>query len=290
MSCMHPWTLGLLLILTSTSLAQKPPAVPEGVTAHRDLAYVENGHERQKLDLYLPKSDKPLPLVIWVHGGAWRAGSKDRTPALPLTAKGFAVASINYRLSQHAVFPAQIEDCKAAVRWLRANAKKYNFDTEYFGVWGASAGGHLVALMGTAGSVKELEGKLGNLDQSSKVQAVCDFFGPTDFQKLGGRGGNSPLTQLIGGPLSEHKEMVGLVNPITHITKDAPPFLIVHGTKDTTVPIGQSELLNEALKKAGVDVTYVAIEGAGHGGAGFSSEKNRTLIEDFFSKHLKKQR
>jgi acetyl esterase/lipase len=147
-----------------------------GVKAHRDLVYVEGGHERHKLDLYLPeKAEGPLPLLIWVHGGGWQNGSKDGCP--PLRAgyieRGYAVASINYRLSGHAVFPAQIEDCKAAIRWLRAHAKEYNLDAKRFGVWGSSAGGHLVALIGTSGDVKEFD--VGDhLDQSSRVQAVCD--------------------------------------------------------------------------------------------------------------------
>src|SRR4029077_7199543 len=126
-----------------------------------------------KLDLYLPKSaDGPLPLVVWVHGGAWRAGSKEQTPALFLLTRGYAVASINYRLSQHARFPAQIEDCKAAIRWLRAHAEEYNLAPDHFGAWGASAGGPLVALLGTSGDVKELEGHEGPPDESSRVQAV----------------------------------------------------------------------------------------------------------------------
>ncbi|MCP4589541.1 MAG: alpha/beta hydrolase, partial [bacterium] len=152
---------------------------------HRDLAYVSDGHERQKLDLYLPseRAERPAPVIIWVHGGAWRAGSKDRCPAKRFVRLGYVVTSINYRLSQHAIFPAQIQDCKAAVRWLRAHAKQYNLDPRRFGVWGSSAGGHLVALLGTAGDVKEFD--VGaHLDFSSRVQAVCDYFGPTDFTKM----------------------------------------------------------------------------------------------------------
>src|SRR5205085_165270 len=149
--------------------------------------------ERNRLDLYLPeKAQGRLPVVVWIHGGAWRAGSKDHCPAVPLTAKGFAVASINYRFSQHAVFPAQIEDCKAAIRWLRANADKYHLDPDHIGAWGASAGGHLVALLGTSGNKKELEGKGGNLEQSSKVQCVIDWFGPTDLLGLPKKLRNDP--------------------------------------------------------------------------------------------------
>jgi acetyl esterase/lipase len=285
--------LGACVCVAPTAAQQpaKPPEPPPGVKALRDLAYVKDGHERQKLDLYLPeKADAPLPVIIWIHGGGWRAGSKENNPALPFTTRGYAVASINYRLSQHAVFPAQIEDCKAAIRWLRAHAKEYHLNPERFGVWGASAGGHLVALLGTSGHVKELEGKDGNLDQSSRVQAVVDFFGPTDFLQMGGRHNDaqSPESVLIGGALQENKEKAAKANPITYVTKEAAPFLILHGDKDSAVPYNQSELLTEALKKAGAEVTLQKIEGAGHGGPAFNSEENRKLIETFFDKHLKR--
>src|SRR5262249_32279005 len=150
-------------------------------------------------------------------------------PALGLLSKGYAVASINYRLSQHAVYPAQIEDCKAAVRFLRANAKKYNLDPDHFGVWGASAGGHLVALLGTTGGGKELEGDGGNKEVSSKVQAVVNWFGPTDLTKMGGSHDNpdSPEAKLLGGPVQENKDKAAKANPITYVAKDAAPFLIL---------------------------------------------------------------
>ena len=159
--------------------------LPEGTKAQRDLEYVAGGHERQRLDLYTPeKADGPLPVIVWVHGGAWMGGAKDAgVPALPFVGKGYAVASINYRFSQHAAFPAQIEDCKAAIRWLKANAKAFDLDPERIGVWGASSGGHLVTLLGTSGGVKDLEGRGGNADQSSRVRAVVDL-GPTDFLQM----------------------------------------------------------------------------------------------------------
>jgi acetyl esterase/lipase len=258
------------------------------------LEYVKDGHPRHKLDLYLPeKADGPLPVIVWVHGGAWLGGSKDNPPPLPLLRHGYAVASINYRLSQHARFPAQIEDCKPAIRWLRANAPKYHLDADHIGVWGASAGGHLVALLGTAGGVKELEGQGGNADQSSRVQAVVDWFGPTDFTQMGGthNRADSPEAKLIGGAVKDNKERAAKANPITYVGKDAAPFLILHGDKDNTVPYyGQSELLAEALKRASVEVTLKKVEGAGHGGPAFYSPENRKLIEAFFDKHLKKPR
>ena len=175
------------------------------------------------------------------------------------------MASINYRFSQHALFPAQIEDCKAAIRWLRANAKKYNLDAGHIGVWGASAGGHLVALLGTTGGVKELEGKGGNLDQSSRVQCVVDWFGPTDFTKMGGWQDkpDSPMARLVGGPVKDKPELAVKANPITYVGKDSAPFLIMHGEEDKLVPMNQSELMDEALRKAGVESTLVRIPKAG---------------------------
>lgn len=266
-----------------------PRKLPAGVKALRDLEYVQGGHERNRLDLYLPESKKPLPLVVWIHGGGWSKGSKEGCPALPLLSKGYAVASINYRLSQHAVFPAQIEDCKAAIRWLRANAKNYGFDGEHIGVWGGSAGGHLVALLGTTGGVKELEGAGGNADQSSRVQAVVDWFGPTDFLAMDKKSDHvdSVVSQLLGGPVRDNKEKAVKAGSVTYVTKDAAPFLIVHGDKDPLVPLGQSEELAAALKKVGVEVTLKVLPGAGHGGPVFTSPENFKMIVDFFDKHLK---
>jgi acetyl esterase/lipase len=271
--------------------ALKGAKLPEGTKVYRDLEYIKGGHERQRLDLYLPeKADAPLPLIVWVHPGAWMFGSKnDVGPTLPFVQKGYAVASIGYRLSQQAQFPAQIEDCKAAVNWLRANAKKYNLDPERIGAWGASSGGHLVALLGTSGSVKDLDGKKVPLDQSSRVQAVVDWFGPTDITKMGGGhdAPDSPEAKLIGGPVQENKEKAARANPIAFVTKEAPPFLIMHGDNDPLVPFSQSELLVTALKNAGVDVTFRPVKGAGHGGPAFSSADNLRAVEEFLDKHLK---
>jgi len=283
-------------VLGLSALAQTASRTPEGVKAYRNMEYVENGHERNKLDLYVPeKAEGPLPLLIWVHGGGWQNGSKDGCPPLRAgyTDRGYAVASINYRLSGHATFPAQIEDCKAAIRWLRANAKKYNLDPKRFGVWGSSAGGHLVALIGTSGGVKEFD--VGpNLDQSSAVQAVCDYYGPTDFVVFvttpryeSHAKADAPEAKLIGGAVMENKDKAAKVNPITYVTKDDPAFLIVHGDKDGTVPINQSQLLYESLKKNGTQVEFHTIHGAGHGGAGFNAAVVTSKVEAFFETYLK---
>lgn len=269
---------------------------PKGARAFRDVEYVANGHARQKLDIYVPASGTNFPLIVWVHGGAWREGSKDNTRATWLLDEGYAVASINYRLSQHAVFPAQLEDCKAAIRWLRANASRYGYDPNRIGVWGASAGGHLVSLLGTTGDTKGID--VGdNLGVSSRVQAVCDFFGPSDLTKMDEQAGaagrfrhdapDSPESKLIGVPVQENREKTARANPINYVSSADPPFLILHGDRDDIVPFGQSDLLYEALKKAKVDVTYLIIKGAGHGGAGFESSEIRALVAAFFGKHFK---
>lgn len=263
-----------------------PVAAPTGVQVLRDLEYVQGGHERNRLDLYLPeKANRPLPVILWVHGGGWVGGNKSNGPAFRFATKGYAVASMNYRFSQHAIFPAQIHDCKAAVRWLRANANKYGLDADHIGAWGSSAGGHLVALLGTTAGIKELEGPGGNEDQSSRVQAVVDWFGPTDFLTVGAK---DTRTKLIGGDPQANKEKAAKASPITYVSKDAAPFLIMHGDQDKTVPITQSETFAQALQEAGADVTFVIVKGGKHGGALFTNAENLKQIEDFFSKHLTK--
>jgi acetyl esterase/lipase len=302
------WALGGLVLLlgwVALGYSQERPEgerLPEGVMALQDMEYARIGKRPLLLDLYLPvKAEGRLPLIVWIHGGAWRGGSKDRTPAVALVPRGYAVASVGYRLSQEATFPAQIEDCKGAVRWLRARAGQYGLDPDRFGAWGPSAGGHLVALLGTSGGVKELEGRVGdNPAISSGVQAVCDWFGPTDFLQMDAHAPagsqirhnapDSPESQLIGGPIQENKEKVARANPITYVTKDDPPFLIIHGDEDNLVPIHQSELLHQALQRAGVESTFVRLKGAGHGGPAFNSTEVRQRVTEFFDRHLKSAR
>ena len=294
--------LAALLACVASCLSAQPaprPALPspspQDHKAHRDLAYVENGHERQKLDLYLPeKPAGPLPLIIWIHGGGWQNGSKENCPPLRdgYTGRGFAIASINYRLSGHATFPAQIEDCKAAVRWLRAHAKEYGLDPGRFGAWGSSAGGHLVALLGTSGDFQAFD--VGaNLGHSSRVQAVCDYYGPTDFTVFVTTPGyashaaaTSPESKLLGGAVKENPERAARANPVAYVSKDDPAFLILHGDKDATVPINQSQLLYDALKKTGVDVHFHTIKGAGHG-QGFGGPEIGPMAAAFFERMLK---
>ena len=299
MRIMVTLVLTLFFLVPITVLAQRQkrdtsPKIPESVTVHRDIAYVTDGHARQKLDLYVPADiGENLPLIIWVHGGAWRGGNKTHYRPMEYLSAGYAGASINYRLSQHAVFPAQIEDVKAAVRWLRANAETYRLDPNRFAAWGSSAGGHLVAMLGTAGDVPEFE--VGeNLEVSSKVQAVVDYFGPTDFLQMDAHrlpdglvhdAPDSPESKLVGGSIQAHKDRVAKANPITYVSKDNPPFLIIHGDQDKLVPFHQSVLLKDALEKAGVSVTFYRVEGGGHGW--FRDPKVPELTKAFFEQHLK---
>lgn len=265
----------------------------------RDLAYVRNGHARQTLDLFLPDnpSGSPLPLLIWIHGGAFRLGSKaDKVPLDYLDA-GYAVASLNYRLSQHALFPAQIQDCKAAVRWLRAHAGEYHLDPARFAAWGESAGGHLVSMLGTTGDhVPAFE--VGDyLEHSSRVQAVVDYFGPTDFLQMDAHRlpdgmvhntADSPESELVGGPIQAHPGRVAAANPVTYVTADAPPFLIIHGDQDPLVPYHQSTLLAAALERAGVPHTFYTVKSGGHGRFrdGVVPELTREFLEDHMRPHL----
>jgi len=293
----------LLCVPLGFALSQSRPGpvpVPRDVIVDRNLVYARADGKALLLDIYRPaKQEGLLPTVLWIHGGAFRAGSKDdgqAAIAVWLTAHGYAVVAINYRLSFEAIFPAQIHDCKAAVRWLRANSAAYGLDPKRIGAFGASAGGHLAAMLGSSGNVQDLEGNLGNAKESSRVQAVVDFFGPTDFLKMdiaalpGGQKhdpAGSPESQLVGGPIQQNKDKVARANPIAYVTKDVPPFLILHGDQDPLVPVNQSELLHDALKKAGVNVTFHKIVGAGHGGPQFNTPLIRAMVMAFFDQHLK---
>jgi acetyl esterase/lipase len=273
--------------------------LPASVKAERNIPYVDNGSPNQVLDLFLPEqpSDKPLPLMIWIHGGAWMGGDQASPPVLYLVNEGFAVASVQHRFSSQAVWPAQAYDCKAAIRFLRANAAKYNFDPDHFGVGGDSSGGHLAAFVGTSGDVKKMEGDLGNSNVSSRVQAVVDWFGPTDVTLMGQQSGphsiiqhenaNSPESRLLGGPVQEKRDLAKTANPLTYIDKHNPAFLIMHGDSDQLVPLGQSVILAKALIDAGVEVTMITIAGAGHEGLQFHSAESRRLVEEFLARKLK---
>lgn len=258
-----------------------------------NVPYVSNAGERQMLDLYLPAAGTKWPLIVWIHGGGWMEGGKENPPSLRFLKHGFALASVNYRFSQDALFPAQLIDCKAAIRWLRAHAAENGINPNRIGVWGASAGGHLAALLGTTGGVKEFD-QGENAGVSSRVQAVCDWFGPTDFtqitnspEDLKHEGPDWPESRLIGGLVSQNIGKAEQANPIRYITADDPPFLIMHGDKDPVVPLAQSELLADALRKAGVPVIFRVVPGGEHGGPAFRKLEEIDRLYYFFLQNLK---
>lgn len=257
----------------------------------------------QKMDIYLPEGKGPFPVVVLIHGGAFKMGDKgmEARNAEALVAKGYAAASINYRLSGEAIYPAQIEDCKAAVRFLRANAAKYHLNPDKIGSWGASAGGNLSAMLGTSSGVAELEGSnLGNAGFSSKVTASVDWFGPINFLtmdeeakslnfSINTNGESSPESQLIGKPIQSAPELVQKANPATYITKDDAAFFIQVGSLDRNIPYTQSRNFYEAVKKVlgNEKVSFELLEGGGHGGPKFSDVSNIEKVIAFFDKYLK---
>ncbi|MEM7143566.1 MAG: alpha/beta hydrolase fold domain-containing protein [Verrucomicrobiota bacterium] len=274
-----------------------PVNVP-GVSVLKDIPYANNDNPRQTLDLYLPENPKSdsLPLLVFIHGGGWRAGSKDGTGrrlALFIEDGEYAAASINYRLSDEAQWPAQIHDCKAALRFLRAHANDHGFDPDNIAVWGSSAGGHLVAMLGVSQDVEGLEGDIGeHTDQSSAVQAVINYYGPSELLTMDDHPGtmthnspDSPESRLIGGPIQENKEKSKNASPVTHAGKNDAPTLIVHGTDDPLVPFAQSETLDQLLDKAGVESILITVDGGGHG-KGFPPSLTET-IRDFLDRHLR---
>src|SRR5437016_918672 len=266
----------------------------QDVNIVRDVVYKRVNGRDLRLDIYSPKSiTHPLPVVLWIFGNRWSRGSKNHPPPLDLMSQGYIVISIDYRLSGEAPFPAAIEDCKAAVRWIRANAAAYHFDPDHIGAWGHSAGGHLAALLGTSGGVAQLEGG-DNSTVSSRVQAVCDMSGPSDILQFYEAVANSnadmaridrsSIEQFLGGSVEQNRAKAIAASPTTYVSKDDPPFLIIHGKNDITIPVSQSEVLARKLKAAGVQVTLIVAEGRGHGvgGPAFAPE-----ITSFFDKYLK---
>lgn len=297
----------IIISLTNYGIGQEDQAakqknhlrVPSGVAMQRDVVYGKGGDRDLTMHVLTPKerSQQPSPVFVWIHGGGWQAGSKDGGiyVASQFVRKGFVGATIEYRLTDEAPFPAQIEDCKCAIRYLRAHAKEFNIDPDRIAVGGASAGGHLAALVGTSGGVDDLEGSGGWQDQSSRVQAVVDLYGPTDFELFVTTKGyethdrdGSPESKLLGGgKVLANKAGIRRVNPITYVDQDDPPFLIIHGGKDPTVPLNQSQALHKALSEAHVDSKLHIIARAKHGGSEFREPEIRSMQVDFVSRHLR---
>lgn len=264
-----------------------PANLPEGAEFAGDVAYVEGGHERQKLDIAFSRKGDPRPVLVWIHGGAYMGGDKAENHAIwaELMQRGYAVATINYRLSGDAKWPAQITDCKAAIRFLRAHAKEYNLVPDHIAVWGSSAGGHLAALVGASGGAKQFDVG-GHLDQSSAVSCAVDLFGPVDFEKMPQFSSpDSPEARLWGKATADAIDLAREASPLTYLSRDTPPILILHGNSDGVVKLSQSELFEAALKRAGAPGELVILPGVGHSHVDVWLRK-RDHILAFFERHL----
>ena len=279
----------LLLLLLVSVHGHSAEQTQSGVKL--DVVYGKADEVDLHLDLAVPeKGDGPFPLIVCIHGGAWRGGSKAgyRPLIKALAEKGYVAAAVEYRFVPKYKFPAQIEDVKCAVRYLRAHAKELKIDSNKVGAIGDSAGGHLSLLLGLMDAKDGLEGSGGNPGQSSKVQAVVNLYGPTDFTAPGPW--NPVATGLVADFLgtSDSKSAVAIqASPITYIDKDDPPILTFHGSADPLVPLDQAKRLHEALKKAGVTEQLEIIEGAGHGWQGKDHEHSDRMMLEFFDRYLK---
>lgn len=309
---MNTYRLGLVIIfmLLSAMVSCRTGVSPSSVsvplagldtarlgTITRDVTYGNADGVALKLDIYYPETASgALPVAVYVHGGAWIQGDKNEGAGVKeipeLLKRGFLVASINYRLAPQYKFPAQIEDVKCAVRFLRADAINYCLDPDRIGVWGGSAGGHLVDLLGTTDESAGLEGLGGYLDQSSRVQAVVDMFGPADLNLLF-QGPQAAVAEQVFGTSDVGSQALRLASPVNYVSPDDPPFLIIHGDKDNVVPLKQSQVLYDSLSTAGVPVKLVIVKNGGYGfnpvGGDISPNRSKITeaIIDFFEKYLK---
>jgi len=273
-----------------------PPVAPADENSplreESDLVFGKGGETDLKLDLAMPADgDGPFPAVVCVHGGGWVGGDRKQMGQTirALARRGFVAVSPDYRLAPHDRFPAPVEDCKAAVRWLRGNAAKYKIDADHIGAVGFASGGHLACLLGVTDKGDGLEGTGGNADQSSRVQAVVSFFGPTDLAAKGWGPDVEArnLVPLLGGTADERPEAYRKASPLTYAGKDGAPLLLIHGAEDKMVPVGQARKLYDKIAAAGGSATLVVVEGEGHG---FRPEKLRQCLVEmmtFFDKQLK---
>ena len=280
-------------VLTSLLLSA-PADAGKATRIIKDIEFARVDGHSLKLDLYLPTDTSDSNLVVWIHSGGWKAGSKDACYISWLAQYGYSVASISYRFTDAATFPAQLHDCKGAVRWLRAHAEKYGYQADRIAISGASAGGHLAALMGTTGGNRRLEGSVGgNLKYSSRVQAVADYFGATDFilrsqtQPSRANEVGSVVYDLLGGAANQKVRLARQASAAYHVSDDDPPFLVFHGDLDKTVLLDQSQAIEKAYKAAGLPLTLHILAGEGHGGTRFFVGEHATNLFNFLQAQLK---
>ncbi len=282
-------------LLVAASLAWGLTAAAEEPAFRKvsDLVFAEVDGRELLLDLYLPLESAQSPLIVYVHGGAWRGGSRDSMPLTGLLDEGYAIASVDYRLTPEARFPAQVHDIKAAIRFLRANQERHPYDARRVAVAGSSAGGHLAALVGVTNGTAELEGSVGAyLDQSSEVQAIVAYFGASNLLTIlqqstpHGLGVRIPALQLLlGGQPEQERELAMLASPVFHVDKSDPPLLLLHGDQDPQMPINQSHELQGKYKSLGLPVGLHVLHGAAHGGRAFYDLPRTKAVSRFLASY-----
>ena len=266
--------------------------LPHSVKVERNLEYAQAGGKSLRLDIYSPK--KPtgrLPVVVWIHGGSWNSGDKNFCPIGFMAKQNLAIVSLDYRLAPADIFPAPLFDCKGAVRWLHANADKYNLDADHIGIFGASAGGHLGLLLATTAANPKLEGDVGgNLNFSSRVQCVCAFYPPTELNRLVSNplfrtNASGDVARLIGGAVAQNVDQALAASPLTYVDKNCAPIFLMHGGADELVPPEQSKIFYAALLQAGVEAQLEIVPGQGHGI--IAPPLVAKKIYSFYNQHLK---
>jgi acetyl esterase/lipase len=289
-------TAALLAIQIGTLKAvDRNPPLPDDVELQTNVEYGKVGDRPLVLDLYSPKERKgTLPGLIFIHGGGWKGGKKDdyRVYGIHYAQRGYVVASVGYRLSGEALYPAAVNDVKCAVRWMRASAGKNGVDPDRLGAIGGSAGGHLSMMIGYSSDVPELDGDGGNAGVSSRVQAVVDIYGPvdltTDFVREN-QGAGSLTRSFFGGSIDEKLPLFQQASPINHLTKDDPPTLILHGTIDDVVPIDQGDMLAAKLTELQIPYVYDRLPGWPHAmdASVPVNERARWFMDRFLDRYLK---
>jgi acetyl esterase/lipase len=279
-----------LLLLACLVLAPPATALAAATPTHQDVEYARAGDHVLKLDLHLPSAPAaPAPLIVWVHGGGWRSGSKTEVPLAPLVARGWAVASVDYRLTPVAPFPANVHDIKAAIRFLRAHGDRYRLDTTRIAIAGGSAGGHLAALVGVSNGHPELEGEVGgDRKQRSDVHAIVSFYGASNLETIlrqstpYGLGVRIPALQLLlRGQPEDKPALARLASPVAHVDAGDPPLLLIHGDQDPQMPVAQSLEFVGAYERVGLRARFVPMHGSVHGGKEFYDGQRLTLVEEF---------
>ncbi|MFO0919410.1 MAG: alpha/beta hydrolase [Planctomycetaceae bacterium] len=294
--------ISAIVFMVVVATARSGFAADGEIVLETDLTYGQAGEVKLQLDLARPKEGNgPFPAIVFIHGGGWSEGSRNafRPLAEEAAKRGYVAVTISYRLTEpdpqthlgKVPFPAQIEDCKCAVRWLRSVADKYHVDRDHIGVSGGSAGGHLSLLVGLADETAGLEGNGGHADQSSRVQAVVNIFGPTDLSKAyqEGEAARPYFVALCGGTPDSAAEAYKKASPISYVSKDDPPVLTLHGEKDTLILVDQAKLLNETMKEVGVPHELLILPDQGHGFTGEGAKHANDALWAFFDKQLKKK-